>query len=101
MNPIVVSTIIASASIILSIFAANWLNQQHVNKLVDQIDRRLEEQGRRFDAKIDGLREVTEARFETVNATINARFDATDDRLDSIDQRVKRLEDILFKPTLR
>jgi hypothetical protein len=90
MNPIVISTIIAATTVIVSIFAANWLNQQHVNKLMEQMDKRIEEQSKRFAEKIDGLREL-----------MNARFDAVEVWLSALEQRVKRLEDVLFKPTLR
>jgi hypothetical protein len=48
MNPVVISTIIAAASFILTIFCAIYLNQRHVDKLVEQLDKR-------FDARITGL----------------------------------------------
>ena len=35
-----------------------------------------------------------------LEAAMNARFDAVDHRLEALEQRVSRLEDILFKPAL-
>lgn len=94
MNPIVISTIIASASFILSIFSALYLSQRHVDKLMEQLDKRIIEQGNRFadkiDDKIDGLR-----------ADMNAQFGGVNQRLTNIEQRLSRVEDILFRPSLR
>jgi len=96
MNQTTISIIIAAAAFITSLFAANWLNQQHVEKLMEQF-------GQKYDAKLDAIQQTMNARFDAVNArfdAVNIRFDAINQRLDSIDQRVKRLEDVLFKPSL-
>lgn len=105
MNPIIISTIIASASFIISIFAANWLNQRHVDKLMEIQNKRLDDlrhyldarfalQEQNFNTRFTALEQTINARFDTVNA----RFDAVDDDLKELSQRVRRLEDILFKP---
>lgn len=97
MNPIIISTIIASASLIISIFAANWLNQQHTKQLIEQIEKS-------FSSKIDGLQKEMNARFDAVNIRFDAvdrRFDGVDRRLGELEQRVGRLENILFKPSVR
>jgi tetrahydromethanopterin S-methyltransferase subunit G len=82
MNPVVISTIIASASFIITIFFAVYLNQRHVDKLMEQMNRTLDA---RFDA-------VTN-RFDAVSQ----RFDSVDRRLTSIETRVERIEGVIFK----
>lgn len=93
MNPILISTFITAASFILSIFSALYLSQRHVDKLMEQLDKRIIEQGNRFtdkiDDKIDGLR-----------AEMNVQFEGVNQRLTTLDQRLSRVEDILFKPAL-
>ncbi|MGH9839019.1 MAG: hypothetical protein ACREEM_09560 [Blastocatellia bacterium] len=101
MDPIIVSTIIASAAFIIAIFSGNWLNQRHADKLMEQNQQNLklllDQMGKRFDSKIDGLRELMEARFEGVYF----RLDALTAEFSDLKQRVQRLEGILFKPSLR
>src|SRR6266516_3438490 len=53
-NPLIITIIIALATFIISIFGASWLNQQAMNK------------------RIDDLRSYLDARFDAVDA----RFDA-------------------------
>jgi hypothetical protein len=84
MNPVVISTIIAAASFILTIFSAIYLNQRHVDKLVEQLEKR-------FEARITGLEPTTNARFDSVNARfekmeqiINSRFQAVEARIEQI-----------------
>ena len=43
MNPTAISTIIAAASFIMTIFTAVHLNQRHIDKLMEQMDKRLQE----------------------------------------------------------
>ena len=56
MNQTTISVIISAATFILTIFSAVYLNQRHTDKLVEQLEKRLDEQGRRFDTKIDLVR---------------------------------------------
>jgi len=80
-NPLIVTIIIALATFIVSIFGASWLNQQAMNK------------------RIDDLRNYLDARFDAVDA----RFDAVDQRMSSFEQRIERIErqlDSIFKPSL-
>jgi hypothetical protein len=92
MNPVVTSTIIAAASFILTIFSAIYLNQRHVDKLVEQLEKR-------FEARITGLAQTTEARIAGLEQTINARFDAVNERFEKMDQimnaRFEKLEQIM------
>jgi hypothetical protein len=53
MNPIIVSTIIASASFIVTILVADWLNQRHIDKLTEQLDKRLEQKRKLLQGKLD------------------------------------------------
>ena len=88
MNPLIVTIVIALATFIISIFGASWLNQQAMNK------------------HIDDLRIYLDARFNTVDAqfaAVNAQFDAVSDRIASLEQRIERIErqlDQIFKPSL-
>ncbi|MBO0801228.1 MAG: hypothetical protein J2P31_20605 [Blastocatellia bacterium] len=87
MNPVVISTIIAAASFILTIFCAIYLNQRHVDKLVEQLDRR-------FESRITGMEQTMNARFDS----INIRFDSVERRLSGVEVRLDRIEQVLFKP---
>jgi hypothetical protein len=89
MNPVVISTIIAAASFTLTIFSAIYLNQRHVDKLIEQLEKR-------FEARITGM----EARITGLEQTMNARFDAVDKRLSGVESRLDRIEQVLFKPAL-
>lgn len=92
MNPLIVTIIIALATFIISIFGASWLNQQAMNK------------------RLDDLRGYLDARFTAIEQTMSARFDAVDARFDAVDQRISNLErrververqlDTVFKPSL-
>lgn len=88
MNPLIVTIIIALGTFIISIFGASWLNQQAMNK------------------RIDDLKMYLDARFDSVNArfdAVDARFDAVDQRITRLEQRVERIErqlDTVFKPAL-
>jgi flagellar capping protein FliD len=88
MNPTILTAIIASASFILAVFGASWLNQQAMNK------------------RIDDLKTYLDARFDTVNArfdAVDARFKAVDERFAHIESRLDRIErqlDQVFKPVL-
>jgi uncharacterized protein YdcH (DUF465 family) len=81
MNPVIVTIIIAGATFIISIFGASWLNQQAMNR------------------RIDDLKSYLDARFDAVNA----QFDAVNNRIANLEQRVERIErqlDQIFKPSL-
>jgi hypothetical protein len=74
MNPLIVTIIIALATFIISIFGASWLNQQAMNK------------------RIDDLRGYLDARF----AAQDTWFAAIGQRLD----RIERQLEAIFKPSL-
>jgi len=74
MNPLIVTIILALATFIVSIFGASWLNQQAMNK------------------RIDDLRSYLDARF----AAQDTRFAAIEQRLD----RIERQLEVIFKPSL-
>lgn len=92
MNPLIVTIIIALGTFIVSIFGASWLNQQAMNKRIDDLKMYL-------DARFVGLEQSINARFDAVNV----RFDAVDQRLSRLEQRVERIErqlDTVFKPSM-
>jgi prefoldin subunit 5 len=81
MNPLIITIIIALETFIVSIFGASWLNQQAMNK------------------RIDDLRSYLDARFDAVDA----QFSAVNNRITHLEQRVERIErqlDQIFKPSL-
>ena len=105
MNPIIISTIIASASIIFSIFGASWLNQRAIAQthqdhreftkmLMAELDKRLVEIDKRYEARFEGLN----YRFDGLEAKFELRFGSLDARLASIEQRLERLEAVMFRP---
>jgi hypothetical protein len=100
MNPVVISTIIAAASFTLTIFSAIYLNQRHVDKLIDQLEKRFEARITGTEVRITGLEQRIEARILGLEQTMNARFDAVDKRLSGVESRLDRIEQILFKPAL-
>ncbi len=99
MNPLIVTIIIALGTFIISIFGASWLNQQAMNKRIDDLKMYL-------DARFVGLEQSVKARFDAVDARFDAvdtRFDAVDQRFSRLEQRVERIErqlDAVFKPSL-
>ena len=80
--------IITLATFILAVFAAGWLNQNLMNK------------------RIDDLKMYLDAKFDAVNAkfdTVNERFKAIDQRFAAIESRLDRIErqlETIFKPSL-
>ncbi|MEK6289757.1 MAG: hypothetical protein AABO57_28920 [Acidobacteriota bacterium] len=88
MSPLIITIIIALATFIISIFGASWLNQQSMNK------------------RIDDLRSYLDARFDAVDArfdAVDARFAALDPRFAAIEQRLDRIErqlETIYKPSL-
>jgi HAMP domain-containing protein len=84
-NPIIITIIIATAGFILSVFSANWLNQRHIDKLMDRLDRQMT------------------AQFETVNTRIGAleqRLDRFERQTEQHFGRIERQLDAIFKPAI-
>ena len=98
-NSLIVTIIIALATFIVSIFGASWLNQQAMNKRIDDLRSYL-------DARFGALEQTMNARFDAVDArfdAVDARFEAVDQRIARLEQRVERIErqlDQIFKPSL-
>jgi len=92
MNPLIATIIIALATFIISIFGASWLNQQAMNKRIDDLRLYL-------DARFDAV----DARFVALEQSMNARFAELNHRIDNLEKRVDRIErqlDLVFKPVL-
>ncbi len=93
MNPLILTIIIALATFILAIFAASWLNQQAMNRRIDDLKIYL-------DARFEGVN----AEFRAVRAEIGAvRAEIGTVRVEvaALSQRVDRIErqlEALFKP---
>jgi uncharacterized protein Yka (UPF0111/DUF47 family) len=75
----VISATVAVITLVLAIFGASWLNQRNIERLLEQLDKR-------FDP-----------RFETVLTEIRR----LDQRIDSVEHRLDRIErqlEAVFKP---
>ena len=92
MNPLIITIVIALATFILSIFTANWLNQQHVNKLMEKQDEKLKAQLETLATEIKRTSEVTQSELSGVRNEIGH----VTQRLD----RIERQLDQIFKPSL-
>jgi chromosome segregation ATPase len=73
--------VFAFVGLVLAIFGASWLNTH-------QIDKRLEEMNRRFDAHFEAIR--TEIRG--TNNRMDDRFKAVDDRFRAIEETIKEIK---------
>jgi archaellum component FlaC len=92
MNPLIVTIIIAPATFIISIFGASWLNQQAMNKRIDDLRSYL-------DAKLDTKFEAVDAQFDAVRAEIKGLGHKVEN-IDSLVDRIERQLDQIFKPVL-
>jgi septation ring formation regulator EzrA len=98
MNP-TTATLISGAAFILAIFGASWLNQQAMNKRIDDLKFYI-------DARFNAMERELKAHFSAVDArfeAVDARFNAVDQRLSAVEQRMERLErqlEAIFKPIL-
>ncbi|MGH9837104.1 MAG: hypothetical protein ACREBD_24260 [Blastocatellia bacterium] len=87
MNPLILTIIIALATFILAIFGASWLNQQAMNKRIDDLKMYL-------DARFDGVN----SEFRVVRAEIGT----VRTEVAGLSQRVDRIErqlEAVFKPS--
>lgn len=84
-NVAIVSATIAVVTLVFAIFGASWLNQRHIEKLLEQLEKR-------FDERFASL----EQRFDQRFAVVEQRFASVEHRLD----RIERQLEALFKPVL-
>jgi outer membrane murein-binding lipoprotein Lpp len=88
MNPITITAIAAVASVILAIFGAGWLNQQGMNKRIDDLKSYLDARFQAVEAEFKSVRaEIATVRTEVVHGS---------QRLD----RIERQLEAIFKPVL-
>jgi flagellar capping protein FliD len=159
MTPVIITAIIAVAAFIASIFATNWLNQQHISRLMAEVDKRIDQNfsltrdliqsqltsfdqifnerikaldqnfnerikaldqsvnerikaldqnfnkrlnslDQKLSERINSLERSLNSRIDSLEQRMDARFDEVDRRFIQIEQRLKRLEEILFKPSI-
>jgi hypothetical protein len=81
--------IITLATLVFAIFGANWLNQRQTEKLIDEL-------GRRFDARFDGLRAELKAENAGLRAEFKAEIGALSQKVDRIDRQLEAF----IKPVL-
>jgi tetrahydromethanopterin S-methyltransferase subunit G len=84
-NVAIISATIAVVTLVFAIFGASWLNQRHIEKLLDQLEKR-------FDERFTSL----EKRFDQRFALVDQRFASVEQRLD----RIERQLEAIFKPVL-
>ncbi len=88
--------IITLATLVFAIFGANWLNQRQTEKLLDEL-------GRRFDAKFDGLRAELKAEIAGVRAEFRAEIGTVRAEVGALAQKVDRIDrqlEAFIKPVL-
>lgn len=100
MSSVVISTIIGVASFILTIFSAIYLNQRHVDKLIEQMNKRFEARINESAAGLGAKIEVLRAELQGFRMEANARFDALQKEVVALQGRVERIEQALFRPVL-
>lgn len=91
MHPIVISTIIGIATFILTIFSAIYLNQRHVDKLIEQMDKRIE-------ARISEGTVRAEAKIDSARSELRAEIVILQKEVISLQSEVERIEQALFRP---
>ncbi len=88
--------IITLATLVFALFGANWLNQRQTEKLLDEL-------GRRFDAKFDGLRAELKAEIGGVRAELRAELGTVKAEINALAQKVDRIDrqlEAFIKPVL-
>jgi tetrahydromethanopterin S-methyltransferase subunit G len=88
-NVAIISATIAVVTLVFAIFGASWLNQRHIEKLLEQLEKRVDE---RFTT----LEQRFEQRFVSLEKRFDQRFASVEQRLD----RIERQLEALFKPVL-
>jgi archaellum component FlaC len=84
--------LISAAGFILAVFGAGWLNQQAMNKRIDDLKFYI-------DARFNSIEREMKVHFEAVDA----RFDTSDYKISTLEQRVERVErqlEAIFKPII-
>jgi hypothetical protein len=95
-NVAIISAAVAVLSIVLAIFSASWLNQRNIERLLEQLEKRLDE-------RFSGLDKRSDARFDGLVTEFRSEIRRLDQRSDSVEQRLDRIErqlEAVFKPVL-
>jgi hypothetical protein len=85
MNPLIITIIVSLATYVLSIFAATWLQSQHMTRHIDDL-------GKVFDAKLETMNVRVgslEGKITLLDQNLNARIGYLEQ---SMDARLKALE---------
>jgi len=105
MNPLILTIIIALATFILAIFGASWLNQQAMNKRIDDLKMYLDARFDTVTAELRGEFKAVRAEIAAVRAEIaavRAEMGTLRAEVAALSQRVDRIErqlEALFKPS--
>ena len=94
-NPITIAIFSAAVSllvIVFSIFAASWLNQRSTERLLEQMDKRIDA---KFEAVLAEIKRLDQ-RIDLLAQNNAQHFAAIESRLD----RVERQLEAVFKPSL-
>ena len=89
--------IFAMVGVVIAIFGASWLNTHQIDKRFDEMNKRLEEMGKRFNAQIEALERRFDAQFEVLRSEIRR----LEDRIVIIEEDIREIKaDLkrLFKP---
>jgi len=102
MNAPLITNILGFAGLILAVFDADWLNQQAINKRIDDLKLYLDARFSAVDAKF----EAVAAEFKSVRAEIQSvrtKIQSVRAEVINLGMRVDRIErqlDQVFKPSL-
>ncbi|MCI0485998.1 MAG: hypothetical protein L0229_05310 [Blastocatellia bacterium] len=72
MTPTILTVIIAASAVILSIFAASWLNLRSKEKLFDRLDKQLAAHFGELRAEIESLRKEMKSEFAALREEMKA-----------------------------
>ena len=99
MNPLIITVIGSTAAFIISLFAANYLNQRFIERILDQ-------HAKTTDAKLDALRAEFKSDFSVLRgdiASLRSEIATLNARISGLEQRIERIErqlDKIFKPAI-
>jgi hypothetical protein len=65
-NVAIISATIAVVTLVFAIFGASWLNQRHIEKLLEQLEKRFDQRFASVEQRLDRIERQLEALFKPV-----------------------------------
>ena len=88
----IISAATALLALVLAIFGASWLNQRNIERILEQMEKRMDA---RFDTVLSEIRRLDQ-RIDALDQRLSQRIDSLEQRLD----RIERQLEAVFKPVL-